>query len=296
MADEFYLTPEEIRFLGHVPDEEMFALYRASDVFLSLSEHEGFCLPLIESMIFDLPIVALDSTAVPVTLGGAGILIRTKRPDEVAELVARIAARDRARPAEADRRWPAEPAGEVPGDGPRRLPARKDQGARSHEPKIAFVVQRYGNEVMGGSELHCRLDRRAAGRARPRRHGLHDLRQGLYHLAERIPRRGVRAQRRRHPALPRRQPRDIDSFNAFSDRIFHNPHSPDDEKEWMERQGPLRPASSRPSRREARSPRPLHLLHLPLLQHLLGPEGRAAEKADPRPDGARRAGPPARRS
>ena len=45
MADEFYLKPEEVRFIGHVPDEEMFALYRASDVFLSLSEHEGFCLP-----------------------------------------------------------------------------------------------------------------------------------------------------------------------------------------------------------------------------------------------------------
>ena len=75
MADEFYLKPEEVRFLGHVPDAEMFALYRAADVFLSLSEHEGFCLPLVESMIFDLPVIALASTAVPDTLGGAGILI-----------------------------------------------------------------------------------------------------------------------------------------------------------------------------------------------------------------------------
>jgi len=87
MADEFFLKPEEIRFIGHVPDEEMFALYRASDVFLSLSEHEGFCLPLVESMIFDLPVIALDSTAVPYTLDGAGILIRDSRPDYVAELV-----------------------------------------------------------------------------------------------------------------------------------------------------------------------------------------------------------------
>ena len=81
MADEFYLKPEEVRFIGHVPDEEMFALYRAADVFLSLSEHEGFCLPLVESMIFDLPVVALAATAVPYTLGEAGVLLRDSRPD-----------------------------------------------------------------------------------------------------------------------------------------------------------------------------------------------------------------------
>jgi len=90
LADEFYLQPEEVCFSGHIPDEEMFALYRASDVFLSLSEHEGFCLPLVESMIFDLPIVAYDSTAVPYTLGGAGILVKEKRIDYVAELLAEV--------------------------------------------------------------------------------------------------------------------------------------------------------------------------------------------------------------
>ena len=91
MADEFYLRPEEIVFTGHVPDEELFALYRASDVFLSMSEHEGFCLPLVESMIFDLPIIAYNSTAVPFTLEGAGVLINSKRLDMVGELVDRAA-------------------------------------------------------------------------------------------------------------------------------------------------------------------------------------------------------------
>ncbi|MHB8095448.1 MAG: glycosyltransferase family 4 protein [Candidatus Aminicenantales bacterium] len=95
MADEFYLKPEEILFTGHVPDAEMFALYRASDVFLSLSEHEGFCLPLIESMVFDLPVIAYNAGAVPGTLDGAGVLIGGKRPDCVGELVDRVA-RDRA--------------------------------------------------------------------------------------------------------------------------------------------------------------------------------------------------------
>ncbi|MFQ6081742.1 MAG: glycosyltransferase family 4 protein [Candidatus Aminicenantia bacterium] len=87
LADEFLLKEEEIIFTGHIPDEELFAFYRVSDVFLSLSEHEGFCLPLIESMIFDLPIIAYNSTAVPYTLGRAGILIKTKEIAYIAELI-----------------------------------------------------------------------------------------------------------------------------------------------------------------------------------------------------------------
>ncbi len=91
LADDFLLKPDEIRFAGHVPDAELFAIYRAADVFLSLSEHEGFCLPLVESMIFDVPVIAYDATAVPDTLGAAGILVRQKRVDEVAELVDLVA-------------------------------------------------------------------------------------------------------------------------------------------------------------------------------------------------------------
>lgn len=87
LADEFYLKPEEICFTGHIPDEEMFAIYRQSDIFLSLSEHEGFGLPFIESMVFDLPIAAYDCTAVPYTLGGSGILIKRKNTAYTAELV-----------------------------------------------------------------------------------------------------------------------------------------------------------------------------------------------------------------
>lgn len=87
LADEFYLMPEEICFTGHIPDEEMFALYKASHIFLSLSEHEGFGLPFMESMIFDLPIIAYDCTAVASTLGGAGILVRNKRVSYLSELL-----------------------------------------------------------------------------------------------------------------------------------------------------------------------------------------------------------------
>jgi glycosyltransferase involved in cell wall biosynthesis len=87
LADEFYLEPDEICFTGHIPDEEMYALYQASDVFLSLSEHEGFGLPFLESMVFKLPIIAYNCTAVPYTLGDSGILINRKPVDYVAELI-----------------------------------------------------------------------------------------------------------------------------------------------------------------------------------------------------------------
>ena len=97
LADEFYLKAEEICFTGHIPDEEMYALYKTSDVFLSLSEHEGFCLPLVESLIFDLPVIAYDCTAVPYTLDGAGVLVREKRVEWIAELVHRVAVDSRLR-------------------------------------------------------------------------------------------------------------------------------------------------------------------------------------------------------
>jgi glycosyltransferase involved in cell wall biosynthesis len=92
LADEFYLKPEEICFTGHIPDEEMFALYKASDIFLSLSEHEGFGLPFVESMIFDLPIIAFNSTAVPFTLGDSGVLIDDNGcVDKIGELIHLVA-------------------------------------------------------------------------------------------------------------------------------------------------------------------------------------------------------------
>jgi len=93
LSDEFYLKPEEICFTGHIPDEELYAFYKASDVFLSLSEHEGFGLPFVECLVFDLPVVAYDCTAVPYTLGGAGVLVNTNdRVDLIGELVHTVAA------------------------------------------------------------------------------------------------------------------------------------------------------------------------------------------------------------
>jgi glycosyltransferase involved in cell wall biosynthesis len=60
---------------GWVRDEELVAFYRAADVLVTTSEHEGFCVPLLEAMAFDVPVVARPFAAIPETLGDAGVLL-----------------------------------------------------------------------------------------------------------------------------------------------------------------------------------------------------------------------------
>lgn len=77
----------DIIFTGHVSSAQLMALYRSANVFLSMSEHEGFGVPLLESMYFGLPIVAYKSSAVPETLGGSGLLVTKKDYRAIAELI-----------------------------------------------------------------------------------------------------------------------------------------------------------------------------------------------------------------
>jgi len=81
---------DRVRLVGHVPDEELHGWYRAADVFLSMSEHEGFGVPLIEAMAFDVPVIAHASSSVPHTLGGAAVLFEGKPHGEIAALICRL--------------------------------------------------------------------------------------------------------------------------------------------------------------------------------------------------------------
>lgn len=72
---------------GVGPREGLGGYYQAADLFLCLSEHEGFCVPLVEAMAFDLPVVAYRSTGVPYAMGGAGVMVGAKRYDLIAELI-----------------------------------------------------------------------------------------------------------------------------------------------------------------------------------------------------------------
>jgi len=87
---EKYMTElgvDNVIFTGHIKFDELIAYYKLADVYVCMSEHEGFCVPLVESMYFDLPIVAASHAAVPGTLGGSGILLDKITPPEAAGVV-----------------------------------------------------------------------------------------------------------------------------------------------------------------------------------------------------------------
>jgi L-malate glycosyltransferase len=77
----------DVHFLGHVANEELAAVYDLADVFVCASEHEGFCVPLVEAFYKRVPVLAFAATAVPATMDGAGVLFDTKDPWHVASLI-----------------------------------------------------------------------------------------------------------------------------------------------------------------------------------------------------------------
>jgi glycosyltransferase involved in cell wall biosynthesis len=91
LAYELGFTPWECLFTGHVSHDDLLAYYRSARVFLSASAHEGFGVPLVESMLLDLPILARGETAVLDTLGGAGIVFREQGVPEIAEMAHALA-------------------------------------------------------------------------------------------------------------------------------------------------------------------------------------------------------------
>lgn len=78
---------DRVTFAGSIDDTELAEAYASSDLFLCLSDHEGFCVPLVEAMAADLPIVAFASSATPGTVGQAGLVLDQKTPSLVAEAV-----------------------------------------------------------------------------------------------------------------------------------------------------------------------------------------------------------------
>lgn len=84
------LGAEDVIFTGHIPFNQILAYYHTADAFLCMSEHEGFCIPLLEAMHFRVPIVAADYAAVGETLGDAGILLPEKNHALAAGVLNRI--------------------------------------------------------------------------------------------------------------------------------------------------------------------------------------------------------------
>nr|WP_269849836.1 glycosyltransferase [Methanosarcina horonobensis] len=66
------LNLDNLYFTGHINLDELVSYYKVGNIFLAMSEHEGFCVPLLESMHFKIPIIANNCTAIPQTLGESG--------------------------------------------------------------------------------------------------------------------------------------------------------------------------------------------------------------------------------
>ena len=81
------LGASHVHFIGHVSDEELVAFYELGDLFLCASEHEGFCVPLVEAFYKQVPVLAYAATAVPSTMDGAGVLFDDTDPMHVAALM-----------------------------------------------------------------------------------------------------------------------------------------------------------------------------------------------------------------
>jgi glycosyltransferase involved in cell wall biosynthesis len=81
---------DAVTFTDVVSHAELLACYRSADVLLCLSEHEGFNVPVVEAMHFDVPVIAYAAAAVPDTVGDAALLLTDKDPVVVATAVERL--------------------------------------------------------------------------------------------------------------------------------------------------------------------------------------------------------------
>lgn len=81
---------DSVVFTGHIPFAQILAYYKLADALLCLSQHEGFCVPLVEAMYFSVPVVAYDCCAVGETLGGAGLLSPSNDPQMMAGLLNKL--------------------------------------------------------------------------------------------------------------------------------------------------------------------------------------------------------------
>jgi glycosyltransferase involved in cell wall biosynthesis len=91
LHDELELDAR-VRFTGKVSLTDLITYYRAADVYVCTSAHEGFCAPVLEAMTLDVPVVARRAAAVPETLAHAGVLLESDDPALWAEMIATVAA------------------------------------------------------------------------------------------------------------------------------------------------------------------------------------------------------------
>ena len=91
LGDVYVWAAKNVVFTGFVEPADLYACYATADAFVCMSDHEGFCAPLLEAMAWHVPVFANAAGAVPETLDGAGVLVRPEDPPEVvAETIGRV--------------------------------------------------------------------------------------------------------------------------------------------------------------------------------------------------------------
>ena len=192
-----------VRIAGEVSDASLAAYFAVADVFLSLSVHEGFGVPLVEAMSAGIPVVTLDAGAVSETVGDAALVLESADPAYVAAALHRVCTDDvlRHRLIEAGRSR----AAALPGDGvatsssrpsARRWAGREREAGRLRHPALRHAG--HGRRRDGGPPAG-RAPARPRPRGRPR--STRPAALNPHHLGGRARARHVRAQRR-HGAPP----------------------------------------------------------------------------------------------
>ena len=151
------LGASHVHFVGHVSDEELVAFYEIADLFLCASEHEGFCVPIVEAFYKQVPVLAYAATAVPSTMDGAGVLFDGSDPLHVARADGRH--RLGRRPAGSDRRRPARGRRSAALEGLRRHAAR----LRRPDPRGAARAPRRTSRSTSGDSSTPRRSSRSSG-------------------------------------------------------------------------------------------------------------------------------------
>lgn len=123
---------DAVIFTGAQNRDQIGAFYQLCDVFVMASIHEGFCMPVMEAMALGKPVVAAAATALPSTVGDAGLLFTPDDPADLARQVLRVLAAQEEPP-------------------PNSLDVAQAQHMLRNRP-IAFVTPRYGRDVLGGAE------------------------------------------------------------------------------------------------------------------------------------------------
>jgi glycosyltransferase involved in cell wall biosynthesis len=237
-----------VHFLGRLDHAQLVAAYRSADVFVSMSEHEGFGVPLIEAMAAEVPVLAYAAAAVPETLGGAGIAFDEKRFSFLAELVLEVcenpSLRERLLSGQARRlkHFSADASQEALARALPLPPKSPRRGGRTRKrPRVGIVVQRYGDEVTGGAERHAQ---QVVEKLAPHWEVTvlttcaknHLTWENVFAPGEEKSREGVRILR-----FPVTRVRRIRPFNALSKQVFDRSNERLREEHWVAEQGPLVP-------------------------------------------------------